>query len=128
MSTRANVIIKEGKEQLFFYRHSDGYPETTEPVLKIFLSWLKDRKIRNNISQASGWLVLLGALEYNNVPKYNIDTEKCETLTFDMCTFVENPKDWKVGAFEPTTGIHGDIEYLYTIDLIKETLITEKYR
>jgi hypothetical protein len=25
--------------------------------------------------------------------------------------------DWKCGAYEPTTGIHGDIEYLYVVDL-----------
>jgi hypothetical protein len=26
-------------------------------------------------------------------------------------------KDWKVGAYEPTTAIHGDIEHLYVLDL-----------
>ena len=29
----------------------------------------------------------------------------------------EGPSDWKVGAIEPTTGVHGDIDYLYTITL-----------
>lgn len=29
---------------------------------------------------------------------------------------------WKCGAYEPSTCIHGDIEYLYEIDLQKKTL------
>ena len=31
---------------------------------------------------------------------------------------------WKVGAFEPTTEIHGDIQYLYVIDLDKQEIRT----
>ena len=27
MSTRANIIIKDARTTLYFYRHSDGYPE-----------------------------------------------------------------------------------------------------
>ena len=33
---------------------------------------------------------------------------------------------WKVGAYEPTTGIHGDIAYKYTIDLVAKTITTEE--
>jgi hypothetical protein len=28
--------------------------------------------------------------------------------------------DWKVGAYEPTTSIHGDVEHIYVIDLVKK--------
>jgi len=123
MSTRANIILKEeqswkdenGKkhnhvEKLYFYRHSDGYPESVLPSLKPFMDWLKSGMIRDNVSQAGGWIILLGANEYNT----------------------ELPKDdgrgmgWKVGAYEPTTGLHGDINYLYTIDLSKKTLDHKK--
>ena len=55
--------------------------------------------MRANIGQSAGHLIVRGHNEYK---KYN--------------------KDWKVGAYEPTTGIHGDIEYLYTIDLTKRVL------
>lgn len=115
MSTRANVIIKDGKEQLFFYRHSDGYPEGTMPSLNVFVSWLKAGKIRNNVSQCAGWLVIIGALEYATIP-----TAPANTAEFGSDVDVEKigaPEDWKASAYEPTTGLHGDIEFLYVIDL-----------
>ena len=106
MSTRANIIIKDNNSKLFFYRHSDGYPEGTMPTLEKFLNLVKEKRIRSNVNQASGWLILIGAEEYGKSLK----------------SLRENPADinminWEVGAYEPTTGIHGDIDYLYIIDL-----------
>ena len=101
MSTRANIVLKDTHgEQLWFYRHSDGYPAGTMPTLKKFIQLVLDGKIRDNASQAGGWLVIIGHEEYK---KYR--------------------SDWKVGAYEPTTGKHGDIEYLYTISLNDQTVI-----
>ena len=105
MSTRANVILKDEQDKLIFYRHSDGYPEGTLPTLNEFLDLLKKGTIRNNVSQSAGWLIVIGANEYKT--QYP-------------------PQDWKVGAYEPTTNIHGDIEYLYTIDLISKSIKVEK--
>jgi len=129
MSTRANIILKEsysykdaeGKiinksNELIFYRHSDGYPEGTLPTLNKFMDWLKSGKIRNDLMQCSGWLILLGAMEYNTIPKYDNTTDYPDIDT------ISDPKDWKAGAYEQTTGIHGDIEWLYTIDLNKKEL------
>lgn len=100
MSTRANIILQDGSDKLYFYRHSDGYPSCTLKSLQKFTSWIKDGKIRNNLYQGAGWLILLGAMEYDvQLPKG------------------DDIKNWKVGAYEPTTEIHGDIEYLYTIDM-----------
>lgn len=107
MSTRCNIKVKEGKDVLWFYRHSDGYPEGAMPTLKKFVDLMKSKKIRNNISQASGWLILLGAEEYGQ------SVDKLEPMT---------SYSWKCGSIEPTTGQHGDIEYLYTIDLEKLTI------
>jgi len=104
MSTRCNIIIKDGEDKLFFYRHSDGYPDGVKATLNEFLDMVKSGKIRNNLSQAAGWLILIGHKEY--LPECPADAIS----------------DWKVGAYEPTTSIHGDIEYLYEIDLEKETL------
>jgi hypothetical protein len=67
MSTRANIVIKDKHSQLIFYRHSDGYPEGTLPSLKKFMSWVKAGTIRNNVSQAAGWLIMVGAQEYDSV-------------------------------------------------------------
>lgn len=127
MSTRANIILKEGSEQLFFYRHSDGYPEGCLPLLEKFLSWVKGRNLRADLSQSAGWLIILGAIEYNTIPKFRTEeTGFPGGKVYGDIKSVEPPanngSDWKVGAIEPTTGIHGDIEWLYTIDLAAETL------
>ncbi|MDP2692715.1 MAG: hypothetical protein Q8O88_03705 [bacterium] len=131
MSTRANIIIKDGDDKLFFYRHSDGYPEGVMPTLKKFLALVKKGKIRDNVGQAAGWLILLGAMEYQTIkgdlfpehgkPSYEQDEDKVDKAIKDF-----SPSDWKVGAYEPTTCIHDDIEWLYTIDLQKKTLTKEK--
>ena len=122
MSTRANVVIKDQYGELWFYRHSDGYPEGTMPTLEKFLKWVKEGKIRDNINQAAGWLTLIGAEEYG-VKRSWADGELVET---PKETVTEPSSDsmsgWKCGAYEPTVRQHGDIEYLYTIDLDKKTL------
>lgn len=107
MSTRCNVIIKDTGSQLIFYRHSDGYPSGVKPTLTHFLELVKSDKIRNNASQAAGWLIMIGNVEYD-------------------AGQMPNPEDrlsgWKVWAYEPTDKLHGDIEYLYEIDLTAQTL------
>jgi len=102
MSTRANIKVKDKRDQQLFYRHSDGYPESTLPTLKKFMRWVDKGKIRNNVAQASGWLISIGAGEYDKgfKPDENDDV-----------------MSWKVGAYEPATCIHGDIEYLYELNL-----------
>jgi len=130
MSTRANVVIKDKYDELWFYRHSDGYPEGTMPTLKKFINLVKKGKIRDNVYQASGWLIILGAEEYKHhhikrqEKTYEDLTPEQEEEWKDKIPTV--PIGWKVGAFEPTTGKHGDIEYLYTIDLDKKTIVTER--
>ena len=137
MSTRANVILSEtfsykagnGKQvtktkKLFFYRHSDGYPEGTLPSLKKFIEWIKAGKIRNELSQGAGWLILIGAMEYNSIPAFKVEiTGKTESGLIES---FEDPKSWKVGSWEPTTEIHGDIEFLYEIDMSTLDLIIKR--
>src|ERR1700760_4107742 len=120
MSTRANIVIKNGEEKLFFYRHSDGYPDGTLPTLNKFIDWVKSGKIRDNVSKAAGWPIILGALEYDTLPEAPKNTDKygCNVQVSE----IKEPKDWKAGAYEPTTGIHGDIEYLYLVDLAKKSV------
>ena len=66
MSTRANIIIKDSwGNELFFYRHSDGYPDGTLPTLEKFVKWVKEGRIRDHAGQAAGWLIIIGADEYN---------------------------------------------------------------
>lgn len=127
MSTRANIILKDGKDELFFYRHSDGYPEGALPLLEKFLEMVKNKNLRDNLSQSAGWLIMLGAIEYNSILPYKLMPEAYEGQKRygDLSTIrppADNGCDWKVGSIEPTTGIHGDIEWLYTIDLNKKKI------
>lgn len=115
MSTRASIVVKDEAEKLYFYRHSDGYPEGVLPTIQILMSWVKSGKIRNNVSQFAGWIILLGAIEYNTIPKF--ETKKSYVYPQGDLKTIETPKDWKCGAFEPATDIADDADYIYTIDL-----------
>lgn len=129
MSTRTNVIIESKKynEKLYFYRHSDGYPEGTLPTLQIFMDWLKRDIIRDNVPQSAGWLIMLGAIEYNTFPEYKLEKPLWEGhKPYGDIQSIQEPKDWKIGAYEPTTGMHGDIAYLYIINLDNKTLICKE--
>lgn len=53
MSTRCNVIIKDEDQKLIFYRHSDGYPGGVKDSLNLFMQFLKEGRIRDNVGQAS---------------------------------------------------------------------------
>jgi len=102
VSTRANIVISDDQDELWFYRHSDGYPEGAQPMLDEFVKHVNAGHIRDNVEQASGWLIIMGHHEY--------DTRHAPEEFGDG-------RDWKCGAIEPCTGQHGDIEYLYRIDL-----------
>lgn len=115
MSTRANIVVKSGREKLIFYRHSDGYPEGTMPLLEKFMAEIKAGNLRDNVGQSAGWLVEYGRremLEFENEMKKQISSFQ--------------GYGWKVGFIEPTTCIHGDIEYLYTIDLANKKITVRK--
>lgn len=110
MSTRCNVIIKDQYDELIFYRHSDGYPEGVADTLNQFVQFVRDNKLRDNVEQSAGWLIVLGHEEYyghNNLARMRASI---------------SPPGRKVGAYEPATCIHSDIQYLYEIDLDKKTL------
>jgi hypothetical protein len=112
MSTRAQIIVKDEHDAVWFYRHSDGYPSGTLPTLERFLSWVKAGRIRDNAEQAAGWLVLIGHEEYR--AEGHVGFEPNHT---------GKGMDWKVGAYEPCAPVtHGDIEYLYTVDLTAKTI------
>jgi hypothetical protein len=106
MSTRANIIICDEHDKMWFYRQSDGYPDGALPTLKEFMRRVASGEISDNAGQAAGWLIVIGHEEYKigheEYKKYN--------------------QGWKVGAYEPTTGRHGDIEFLYILNLSAKTI------
>jgi hypothetical protein len=107
LSTRANIIVTDGEEELIFYRHCDGYPDGTLPSLTKFVGVVRDGILRDNISQACGWLIVIGALEDG------VCVEQNGVATVRAGRSVA----WKVGAYEPAASIHGDIDFLYVVDL-----------
>lgn len=113
MGTRASIILKDEHTTLFFYRHSDGYPECTGESLKDFVAMYKFGNMRNNVQQSAGWLVLKGHFEYLEGKPATEYAQPAEKGDYSA---------WKVGAYEPTDQIHSDVEYIYIIDLEKMTL------
>ena len=103
MSTRSNILITDGQEKLLFYKHSDGYP-TGQGVLLKYMQGIKDKKLRDNVSQSAGWLIVYGYLENQEDRK---DFPPCPAF------------DWKVGSYEPTDFYGSDIEYFYICDIKK---------
>lgn len=124
MSTRANIIIKDEHDQLIFYRHSDGYPDGALPTLNKFMEWVKTGKIRNNVEQAAGWLIMIGAMEYDTVYVRRTGERRKKTTLTEPGS--DGMSGWQVGAYEPATAIHGDIEYLYTLDLTTKTILVQE--
>lgn len=138
MATRANIILTEtfkyhddnGKPAqrtscIYFYRHYDGNPETVLPHLLKLTDWIKRGKIRRDVQQGGGWLFILGAVEYNNIPAFETEDAGGGTMYGNIET-LQDPADWKAGAYEPTDSIHGDINFLYTLDMKTLTITTEQ--
>ena len=108
MSTRANIIIKDEHDTLYFYRHSDGYPDCCGEDLKEFVKGYTSSVMRLNVMQSAGHLIVRGRDEY---------------LKDDL---LKDHNAWKVGAYEPTTDIHGDVSFIYTIDLAERKVLQGK--
>lgn len=102
MSTRANIILQSGTMKKYLYRHCDGYPEITLASLQRFLRQVEAKEIEN-ISEVEEYLIDFGRREYEKSGLHNC-----------------------YGAYEPTTGLHGDIEYLYIIDLNEKSIEVKK--
>lgn len=109
MGTRCNICVADNTgDELWFYRHYDGYPQEVIPSLTPLMERLIDGTVRTNVSQFSGWLIVLG--HEQRTPSSHYGDGNAE-------------HDWKVGHYEPTTCKHGDIAYLYTIDLESKSLL-----
>jgi hypothetical protein len=117
MSTRCNILLKDAYgDEMWFFRHGDGEPETVMPDLKRFMGWVKNNHIRSNVSQAGGWIVVMGL-------------PPLDGLTGGLTP--EIPRNdpyspWKVGRYEPAVRQGGDIDWLYTLDLGAKTITKEK--
>jgi hypothetical protein len=102
MSTRCNIGIYEEKEEklenpdVILYKHSDGYPEGTLPLLKKFMENPKNDRNRYDYEYQSAWLL-------HTLINQGIE----DSITFGYETI-------HVG-YGICKEIHGDIEYYYAI-------------
>ena len=125
MSTRCNVIIKDSGQTLFLYRHSDGYPDGAGADLIEFVQDYKSGAMRTNPCQSAGWLVVRGHFEYKAAAPAHANDKGVEiwAASPDRTGPRPNTKDsydgWECGAYEITDSLHGDVEYIYIIDLEK---------
>lgn len=94
MSTRANIRIIDGDDQILIYHHCDGYPEGVGAELKTFLSRHK-----------GGW--------------------DAEDIARGLVTMKD---EWNSFPYEPAICLHGDEEYVYVIDCVKNTLTCYRHR
>lgn len=127
MSTRCQIVVKDSfGDAIIFYRHSDGYPEGAMPTLQKFMDWVRRGIIRDNAEQASGWLILIGAIEYQTLPFGRFpesDKTSWEQNNLEVSkAWNFDPKDWKCGAYEPANCRHGDIEFMYILNLAEKTI------
>ena len=101
MSIRSNIKVTDAYgDTLWFYRHSDGYPHGPHGAvafLRVFMQRVANGEYRDNSNQSSGHLVVMGSTD-------------------------EYVKGWKASLIEPTSGMHSDIEWLYTCNLEKRQL------
>ena len=126
MSTRANVRFVDSRREgeIWFYRHSDGYPGSVMPDLLRMSRWLEERRIQDNISQASGWLVAIGIVDMYDWSVEHGYQDVYRTDYFNPGG-PESSTGWKVGYYEPDIGQASDIEYRYTFDLSSNRITAE---
>ena len=115
MSTRANIKVIDGRDVLWFYKHEDGMPSGALPLLKKFMCKVANGEIRDNVSQAAGWLILFGRNEML------ASIRRLRKKGFDV-----SGSEWKIGYIQPTVEQHGDIEFLYTLHLSNKTISVYK--
>lgn len=102
MSTRCNIGIYEDEKSvlenpdIILYKHSDGYPENTLPLLKEFMNNPLNERNRNDYEYQSAWL--LHSLINDHIR---------------MC--IEHKYNENHIGYGICKDIHGDIEYYYAI-------------
>lgn len=118
MSTRALIILRDGRDTQYFYRHSDGYPDGVMPTLEKFMSYVRDKKTRDNVSQSAGWLIVVGMQEYAN----NDFGRPDGSAPLNEAEPGGGVAGWKVGAYETTTTTNIGASYTYLLDLKSVTI------
>ena len=100
MSTRCNIIIKDGAERIHLYHHQDGYPMEVGTELQDYLQRKWGEYWR------SYWC---GTSIANDLVKGHINYPLAKEPHED-------------DEYEVTYGLHGDVEYVYVINCRARTI------
>ena len=103
MSTRSNIVVTDGNTFLIFYKHSDGYPKGTLPLLRSFVDDIAAGKIRSDVTQSAGWLI------------------RNTILTAEESKYGYG---WKASHIEPASldCLPFDTEYLYVVNTVTKRI------
>lgn len=101
MSTRASIQLIDGEDTLFFYQHSDGYPEGLGAWLSRCLKLPQIQECKDDIEYLAGILIM----------EVNRD-------------YIE--RNQRLPDMVPALGVHGDESYTYVIDAKTLELLTLK--
>lgn len=120
MSTRCHIRVKDADGKLhpcMIYKHSDGYPSGTLPFLEGFTKkfWV-DRRDDCQYFIAQYLIQNAIAEEMKAIQEANTDRRALLSRVDDFCGF----------GVCLTLNPHGDVEYMYTVDLNDGTIKCEK--
>lgn len=114
MGTRCNIkiIIQDEKEatEEWFYRHYDGYPDEVMANLLFYSDILFYRQpyhiFSNKSVQAESIINELNCIMYSKQKP----SERVGSYSYRILDNIYKPR---LKTYEKTTGVHGDIAYLY---------------
>lgn len=100
MSTRASVVVRDNRNRIYLYQHSDGYPDGLGKLIEHFLSTHFALNAKEDLEYLAGALVAF----------CNYDCIQRNQRSVDLVCAVS---------------VHGDEQYQYVIDA--DTLRLDTY-
>ena len=133
MSTRAAIRILDNRYEQWYYCHSPGYPINNNsdnptgilPDLIKMREWVQQGTIRDNVKQASGWLVRLGVaalIEQQQAERVQGPDEP--EILLSQPPGPKTAMNWKASLYEPCSMSEAllDYDWAYWLDLRKPSI------
>ena len=128
MGTRCNIVLECGDHVKYIYRHYDGYPSSVLPELKKYVEairWYVDQRCAKHSRQ---WVQRSFALTHKMLDFYADllvkhsawDKAMPRVAEIDNVQAPYEPMQLE-GKYEITSGIHGDIDWLYVVSIDETT-------
>lgn len=102
MSTRAQIKIKG--YPVLIYKHSDGYPDGVLPIIEPYMKKFLDNRGIDKEYAIARLMMRFGVVD----KEHHEEMHRHDPDTFDNESFI---------GYGLSTELHGDIEFLYIIDL-----------